>query len=395
MSAQLVKELRERSGAGMMDCKRALDESKGDMDAAIDWLRKKGLSQAAKKSGRVAAEGLVAVAGNGLNAAVIELNSETDFVARNDQFQALAHEIANEALASGTDIEALKAQKMGSTNKSVADSITDAIATIGENMTLRRVATLSVKQGTVATYIHGSIRPGLGKIGVLVALESAGDAGKLEQLGKQLAMHIAASNPHYLTLESIPTEAKTREQEVSRTKGDKLFAEFTAFEAGMAKYQDKLGKERNFSEKQFEAKLKELGQTLPNVDTLLDDVVRQTASEDRKEKQNAEKTQKLLNVFFEEAAFLLKKMRSYGDETAIRTKLADLYFNETLREAVLAEQVFVIDGKSKISDVLANAGKDVGADVALKAYVRFALGEGIEKAADDFAAEVAKAAGVA
>lgn len=395
MSAQLVKELRERSGAGMMDCKRALDESKGDMEAAIDWLRKKGLSQAAKKSGRVAAEGLIAVASKGTSAAVIELNSETDFVARNDQFQTLAHEIANEALASGTDIEALKAQKMGGTNKTVSEAITDAIATIGENMNLRRINTLSVAKGAVTTYVHGSVKPGLGKIGVLVALESDADAAALEGFGKQLAMHIAASNPQYVEMSHIPAEAKTREQEVAKQKADKLFAEFVAFESGMEKYKDKLGKERNFSEKQFEPKLKELGQTLPNVGTLLDDVVRQNASEDRKEKQNAEKTQKLLNVFFEETAFLLKKMRSYGDEAAIRAKLADLYYNETLRESVLFEQVYVIDGKSKVGDVVANAEKNVGKPVSFKGFVRFALGEGIEKAADDFAAEVAKVSGVA
>ena len=396
MSAQLVKELRERTGAGMMDCKRALDESKGDMDAAIDWLRKKGLSQAAKKSDRVAAEGLVAVASNGTSAAVIELNSETDFVARNDQFQALAHEIANEALASGTDIEALKAQKMAATGKTVAESITDAVATIGENMTLRRVATANVNKGVVTTYIHGAVKPGMGKIGVLVALESAADAAKLEALGKQLAMHIAASNPQYTTLENIPADAKAKELEVSKTKAEKLFAEFVAFEASMQKYKDKFtGKERNFSEKTFEAKLKEFNQRAVNLDSLIEDVVTKSASEDRQDKQDAEKTQKLLNVFFEEVAFMMKKVRSYGDDAASKARLADLYFNETLRDAVLFEQVFVIDGKSKVSDVLANAAKELGTDVALKSYTRFALGEGIEKVADDFAAEVAKVSGVA
>ena len=396
MSAQLVKELRERSGAGMMDCKRALDESKGDMEAAIDWLRKKGLSQAAKKSGRVAAEGLIAVASNGTSAAVIELNSETDFVARNDQFQALAHEIANEALASGTDIEALKAQKMGATGKTVAESITDAVATIGENMNLRRVATATVSNGVVTTYIHGAVKPGMGKIGVLVALESAGDAGKLEALGKQLAMHIAASNPQYMTLESVPADAKAKELDVSKTKAEKLFNEFVAFEASMQKYKDKFtGKERNFSEKTFEPKLKEFNQRAVNLDSLIEDVVTKSKSEDRQDKQDAEKTQKLLNVFFEEVAFMIKKVRSYGDDAASKARLADLYFNETLREAVLFEQVFVIDGKTKIADVLANATKDVGAEVTLKSYTRFALGEGIEKAADDFAAEVAKVSGVA
>lgn len=394
MSAQLVKELRERSGAGMMDCKRALDESKGDMDAAIDWLRKKGLAAAAKKSGRVAAEGLIAVAGNGREAAVIELNSETDFVARNDQFQALAETIAQQAISTGDDVEKLKATKTTS-GKTVAEAVTDAVATIGENMNLRRSAKLSVNAGLVATYIHGAVKAGLGKIGVLVALESTGDAGKLEALGKQLAMHIAASNPQYTELATIPEDAKKAEQDVAKQKAEKLFAEFSSFEAAMKKYADKFGKERNFSEKQFEPKLKELVQRLTNVDSLFEDVVRQTASEDRKDKQDAEKTQKLLNIFFEESAFLLKKMRSYGDEAAIKTKLSELYYNETLRESVLFEQVFVIDGKSKISDVIVNAEKDVGAPVALKSYTRFALGEGIEKAADDFAAEVAKVSGVA
>jgi elongation factor Ts len=395
MSAQLVKELRERSGAGMMDCKRALDESKGDMEAAIDWLRNKGLAAAAKKSGRVAAEGLVAVAGNGREAAVVELNSETDFVARNDQFQALVEAVAQQAISAGDDVEKLKVAKMAS-GKTVAESVTDAVATIGENMTLRRSAKLSVAQGVVATYVHGAVKAGLGKIGVLVALESAGDAAKLEALGKQLAMHIAASNPQYMSLENIPADAKAREQEVAKQKAEKFYVEFVAFEASMQKYKDNFtGKERNFSEKTFESKLKEFNQRATNLDSLIEDVVTKSKSEDRQDKQDAEKTQKLLNVFFEEVAFMLKKVRSYGDDAASKTRLTDLYFNETLREAVLAEQVFVIDGKSKISDVLANAGKDVGADVKLAAYTRFALGEGIEKAADDFAAEVAKVSGVA
>lgn len=380
----------------MMDCKRAIDETKGDMEAAIDWLRKKGLSQAAKKSGRVAAEGLIAVASNGKTAAVIELNSETDFVARNDQFQTLAHEIANEALASGTDIEALKAQKMGATNKTVNEAITDAVATIGENMNLRRVASLSVNNGVVTSYVHGAVKPGLGKIGVLVALESTGDAGKLEALGKQIAMHIAASNPQYMTLDAVPADAKAKELDVSKTKAEKLFNEFVAFETSMQKYKDKFtGKERNFSEKTFEAKLKEFNQRAVNLDSLIDDVVTKSASEDRQDKQDAEKTQKLLNVFFEEVAFMLKKVRSYGDDAASKARLADLYFNETVRDAVLFEQIFVIDGKTKVGDVISNASSDVGAPVALKAYTRFALGEGIEKAADDFAAEVAKVSGVA
>lgn len=395
MSAQLIKELRERSGAGMLDCKKALDESGGNMDAAIDWLRKKGLAQAAKKSGRTAAEGVVAVATTGNKGAMIELNSETDFVARNEQFQALATAVAGYALAVDGDMERLKAHTCSVANKPVAEAITDAVATIGENIQLRRSTALTAQNGVVTSYVHGAVKPGMGKIGVLLALESTGNADALQALGKQLAMHIAASSPTYLQLSDINAEAKKREEEVSLTKAEKLFAEFLTFETGMAKYQDKLGKERNFSEKQFEPKLKELMQTLPNVDTLLADYDRQVNSEDRKEKTNADKTKKLLAVFFEEAAFLLKKMRSYGDDAAIKAKLAQLYLDETLRESVLMEQVYVIDGRTKISDVLKNADKDVGAPVTLAAFTRFTLGEGIEKAEDDFAAEVAKMSGTA
>ncbi len=395
MSAQLIKELRETTGAGMLDCKKALDASQGNMQAAIDWLRNKGLASAAKKSGRVAAEGLVAVAGGGKKAAMIELNSETDFVARNEQFQNIATAIAGYAVETDGNIDRLKAHQCSIFKKPVADAVAEAIATIGENIQLRRSAALSVGNGTVSTYVHGAVKPGMGKIGVLVALESAGDAAKLDMLGKQLAMHIAASNPTYIETSEIPASARTREEALAKAKAEKLWKEFVAFETGMAKYKDKLGKERNFSEKQFEPKLKELAQTLPNVDELLSDFDTKSVSDDRKEKQDAEKTKKLLAVFFEEAAFLLKKMRSYGDETAIRAKLAQLYLDEALRDAVLFEQIFVIDGKTKIADVIAGASKDVGADVKLAGFVRFGIGDGIEKAEDEFAAEVAKAAGVA
>jgi elongation factor Ts len=306
MSAQLIKELRERSGAGMMDCKKALDESKGNLEAAIDWLRKKGLAQAAKKAGRVAAEGLVAVASNGLEAAIVELNSETDFVARNDQFQTLAHEIAQEALASGTDIDALKHQKMAATGVSVADAITAAIATIGENMNLRRIRTLQVNDGVVATYIHSAVKPGLGKIGVLVALESTGDKAKLEALGKQIAMHVAAAKPEALNRESVDSSKLDRERAV-------------LVEQAMAS-----GKPKEVAEKMVEGRI-----------------------------------------------------RKYYEEV------------------VLLDQLFVIDGKTKIADVVKAAEKDAGAPITLSAFERFALGEGIEKEQDDFAAEVAKAAGTA
>lgn len=305
MSAQLVKELRERSGAGMMDCKKALDANNNDVEAAIDWLRTKGLASAAKKAGRVAAEGLVAVASNGLTGAAIELNSETDFVARNEQFQALVHEVAQEALASGTDIEALKRQKAAS-GKTIEEEITGAVATIGENMNLRRIATLSVNDGVVATYIHGAVKPGMGKIAVLVALESTGKKEALEQLGKQIAMHIAAAKPEALTREEIKADSLERERSVFK-------------EQAIAS-----GKPAEVAEKMVEGRIRK---------------------------------------FYE--------------------------------EVVLLEQAFVMDGKTKIADVVKGAEKDAGAPVSLKAFVRFGLGEGIDKPVDDFAAEVAKTAGTA
>lgn len=298
MSAQAVKELRERSGAGMMDCKKALDANNGDVEAAIDWLRTKGLASAAKKAGRVASEGLVAVASNGKEGAVIELNSETDFVARNDQFQALVEDTAKKALAGNGDLEALKGSQQA--------AITDAIATIGENMSLRRVSKLSVTDGVVATYIHTAVKPGMGKIGVLVALESTGDKAKLEALGKQIAMHVAAAKPEALNRESVSADALEREKSV-------------LIEQAVAS-----GKPKEVAEKMVEGRI-----------------------------------------------------RKYYEEI------------------VLLEQAFVMDGKTKISDVVKGAEKDAGAPITLKAFERFALGEGIEKKEDDFAAEVAKVSGVA
>ena len=304
MSAQLIKELRERSGAGMLDCKKALDENQGNLEAAIDWLRKKGLASAAKKSGRVAAEGLVAVASNDTSAAVIELNSETDFVARNEQFQTLVHEVAQEALASGTDIEALKNQKMSATGKTVQEAITDAIATIGENMNLRRVRVLSVGNGIVASYVHSAVKPGMGKIGVLVALESTGKKDVLEALGKQIAMHVAAAKPDALNRESV--------------------------DAG------KLERER---------------------------------------------------------AVLIDQAVASGKPKEVAEKMVEGRIRKYYEEVVLLDQLFVIDGKTKIADVVKAAEKDAGAPIALTAFERFGLGEGIEKAEDDFAAEVAKMSG--
>lgn len=302
INAALIKELREKSGAGMMDCKKALTETNGDMEAAVDWLRKKGLAAAAKKSSRVAAEGLVAVATSGNKGAVIELNAETDFVARNDKFQDLARSIAAAALKTATnDVEALKNADLG--GKSVQDGVVNAIAVIGENMNLRRVAFHNVSQGVVAQYIHNSAAPGLGKIGVLVALESAGNADKLNELGRQIAMHIAAAKPEALNVEDVNPEALNRERSVLK-------------EQAIAS-----GKTAEIAEKMVEGRI-----------------------------------------------------RKYYEEV------------------VLLEQLYVMDGKTKVREVVEAAAKEIGAPVKVTAFTRFLLGEGIEKEETDFAAEVAAVA---
>lgn len=213
ITAALVKELREVSGAGMMDCKKALVENNGDMDASVDWLRKKGLAAAAKKSGRVAAEGLVGVIAEGKEGALVEVNCETDFVARNEQFQAFVGAVTKLALGSG-DVEVLKNQKLPGEGHSVAEKLTQLVATIGENMMLRRAAKVSVSDGVVVAYMHNSIAPNLGKIGVLVGLESTGDKAKLAALGKQIAMHVAATNPQALTIDAVDPAALERERSV-------------------------------------------------------------------------------------------------------------------------------------------------------------------------------------
>jgi elongation factor Ts len=213
ITAALVKELRETSGAGMMDCKKALTETDGNMEEAVDWLRKKGLAAAAKKSGRVAAEGLVAVAAEGAKGAVIELNSETDFVARNPDFQSFVGSVGQVALANGGDFDQTGAATMDG-GKSVTDTVTEMVGTIGENLSFRRSAGLSVSDGVVASYVHGAVGPNLGKIGVLVALESTGDKGKLAEFGKQIAMHVAAANPQWVSQDEVDTEAVDREREV-------------------------------------------------------------------------------------------------------------------------------------------------------------------------------------
>ncbi len=216
ISASMVKELRDKTGAGMMDCKSALGETAGDMEAAVDWLRKKGLAKAAKKAGRTAAEGLIGVAVTDTKGVVVEVNSETDFVARNQQFQSLVKMIADVALTAGNDVEAIKAARIG--DGTVGEAVASAIATIGENMTLRRAASLEVGKGIIASYVHSAVAEGLGKIGVIVALESTGDGAELARLGRMLAMHVAASSPQALEASGLDPDVTRREREVLADK---------------------------------------------------------------------------------------------------------------------------------------------------------------------------------
>lgn len=303
ITAAMVKELRETTGVGMMDCKQALAETDGNIDAAIDWLGKKGLSKAAKKAGRVAAEGLIGALTDGTKGVVIEVNSETDFVARNEQFQGLVKMIAQVALKVGADLDAINAAPVGSTT--VAGAIADAIATIGENMTLRRAAALSVSQGVVASYIHNAVIDGAGKMGVIVALESAGKADELAVLGRQLAMHVAAANPQALDPTSLDPAVVQREREV------------------MADKYRQQGKPENMIEKIVENGLK-------------------------------------------------------------------TYY----KEVCLLEQAYIHDEKGKsVAQAVKEAEGKVGAPIKITGFVRYALGEGIEKQTSDFAAEVAAASG--
>ena len=299
VTAALVKELRDKSGAGMMDCKKALAETDGDMEAAIDWLRTKGLATAAKKSGRVASEGLVSFAVDGTRGAVIELNAETDFVARNTEFQEFASTLASLALDAG-DLDTLTAVDYPDTGRNVAEELTHKIATIGENMSLRWMATLSVGSGCIVSYMHNATAPGLGRIGVLVALESTAGADVLEGLGKQIAMHIAATSPASLSVDDLDPDAVQRERDV-----------------------------------------------------------------------------------------LIEQAKASGKPQEIAEKMVQGRMKKYYQEVVLLEQTSVIDGETRIADVVATAGKDAGADIALTGYVRFNLGEGIEKEETDFAAEVA------
>ena len=303
ITAGSVKELRERTGAGMMDCKKALAETNGEMEAAIDWLRAKGLSAAAKKAGRTAAEGLVGVAVESNRGAVVEVNSETDFVAKNELFQDFVRNVAKLVLEHGTDVEALGAAQYPG-GGSVQDKLTDNIAKIGENQSLRRAALVEVNEGAVVPYVHNQVAPGLGKIGVLVALESAAPAETLTQLGKQIAMHVAAAHPVALDADSLDPALIERERSIAMEKAKES------------------GKPQNIVEKMVEGGL--------------------------------------------------AKFR---------------------KENALLTQLFVMDNKTPVAEVVASAAKDAGTGIALKGFVRFQLGEGIEKKQDDFAAEVAAAAG--
>ncbi|GJE70402.1 translation elongation factor Ts [Methylorubrum podarium] len=299
ITAALVKELREKTGAGMMDCKGALNETDGDLEAAVDWLRKKGLAKAAKKAGRVAAEGLVAAESAGRHAAIVEVNSETDFVARNDSFQAFAREAAKLALNTDGTLEGLQAATFPGSSETVQEKLSNLIATIGENMTLRRVAKLEVGKGVIASYVHGQISEGLGKIGVLVALESEGDVEFLSTLGRQIAMHIAATSPVALDASGVDPAVVERESNILREK-------------------------------------------------------------------NA------------------------GKPDHVMAKIVESGLKSYYKEVTLLEQPFVHDGSKTITQVLKEAAGKAGGEVTIKGFIRYALGEGIEKdEGPDFAAEVA------
>jgi elongation factor Ts len=299
ITAALVKDLREKTGAGMMDCKKALVENDGDIEVAIDWLRKKGLATAAKKSGRIASEGLVAVASAPGKAAVVEVNAETDFVSRNETFQAFVQEVAKIALNVGEDIATINAQPFPGTGRTVAEELTHLVATIGENMNIRRARVLTVPQGVVATYMHSSVKPGLGKIGVLAAVEGEGEIAALETLGRQIGMHVTAARPEALDIDAVDPAALEREK-----------------------------------------------------------------------------------------AVLTEQARASGKPDNIIEKMVEGRIRKYYEEVVLLEQVWVHDGESRVRAVAKKAG------VKLSAFVRFQLGDGIEKPKEDFAAEVAATAGV-
>jgi elongation factor Ts len=301
ISAKMVADLRAKSSAGMMDCKKALVETKGDMEAAFDWLRKKGITKAGAKSDRVAAEGLVGVMTSGTMGAACEVNSETDFVARNDKFQDLVNKVTSLVPKAEADVAKILAMPFPGTKVTVDEHVKELIATIGENMTVRRASTLKVSDGVVAAYMHNKVSEGLGKIGVLVALESKGDKAKLAELGRQIAMHVAARNPAALDLAGVPADLLAREKQI-----------------------------------------------------LLD--------------------------------------KNAGKPPQVLEKIAESGLKTWAKENTLLDQMFVLDESKSISTVLKDAEKTVGSPVALTAFVRYQLGDGITKKVDDFAAEVAATA---
>jgi elongation factor Ts len=303
ITAQMVKELRETTGAGMMDCKAALNETQGDMQAAIDWLRKKGLSKAAKKAGRVAAEGLIGAKVAGTKGVLVEVNSETDFVARNDRFQGLVKMIADVALDAGADVEKIKAAKVGGIT--VEHAIADAVATIGENMTLRRAAALAIGKGAIGSYVHNSVSDGLGKLGVLVGLESTGQADELVALGRLVAMHIAASNPQAVDPSGLDPAVVAREKDV-----------------------------------------------------------------------------------------LADKFRQQGKPENVIAKIVESGLKTFYKEVCLLEQAYIHDPNKTVAQALKEAEGKAGGPIKVTGFVRYALGEGVEKPPEsDFASEVAAAAG--
>ena len=303
ISASMVKELRDKTGAGMMDCKAALTETGGDMEAAVDWLRTKGLSKAAKKAGRLASEGLIGLASDSGQGALVEVNSETDFVARNEQFQEAVGKIAELALGAGGDLKKLAAMTYPGGEATVDDQIKELIATIGENMSLRRTAQLDVDKGVVASYLHNSVAPGLGKIGVLVALESDGDEQELAAFGKQLAMHIAATSPLAVSTDELDADVVERERTI-----------------------------------------------------------------------------------------LTEQAKESGKPEEVIQKMVEGRLRKYFEEVVLLNQTFVIDGESKVEQAVKAAEAQVGAPIKVVAFHRIALGEGLDKKEEDFAAEVAAAA---
>ena len=305
ITAALVKQLRDATGVGMMDCKKALAETNGDMEAAVDWLRTRGLAKAAKKAGRVAAEGLVGIASAGNRAAIVEVNSETDFVARNDQFQNIVGNVAKLALDSDGDVARLGEMPYPGSGRSVLGELTDAIAKIGENMNLRRAAVVEVSDGVVGSYVHNAVKPGMGRMGILVGLQSSGDKEVLTGLGKQLAMHIANTNPLSVSPDDIDQQVVARER-----------------------------------------------------------------------------------------AIYAEQARESGKPAEIVAKMVEGRVRKFYEEVTLLAQTFVIDGESKVADVIKKAEKSAGAPIELTTFVRYALGEGIEKQETDFAAEVAATAGI-